>query len=56
MVTVTQQKCACVDCVCVININDALKQDNQNFCSETCANGHTSGRGCDHHGCNCNGV
>jgi len=55
MVTVTQQKCACSDCVCVINISDALKKDGQNFCSEACANGHDSGSGCDHQGCKCCG-
>lgn len=55
MVTVTQQKCACADCVCVINISDALEKDGQNYCSEACANGHSSGSGCDHHGCKCCG-
>lgn len=55
MVTVTQQKCACPDCGCVINISDALKKDGQNFCSEACANGHASGSGCDHAGCKCCG-
>ncbi|WP_415716524.1 metallothionein [Roseibium sp.] len=55
MVTVTQQKCACVDCVCIVNIDDAIKKNDQNYCSEACANGHTSGSGCDHQGCKCCG-
>lgn len=55
MVTVTQQKCACSDCVCIVSISDALNKDDQNFCSEACANSHASGSGCDHQGCTCCG-
>ena len=55
MVTVTQQKCACVDCVCIVNVNDAVKKDDRNYCSDACAEGHGSGPGCEHAGCVCNG-
>lgn len=55
MVEVTQQKCACADCVCIVNINDAIKKDDRNYCSQACAEGHSSGAGCDHAGCACHG-
>ena len=55
MVEVTQQKCACADCVCIVNINDAIKKDDRNYCSQACAEGHSSGVGCDHAGCACHG-
>lgn len=55
MVTVTQQKCACPDCVCIVNVSDAVKKNDQNFCSQACADGHPSGSGCEHSGCNCKG-
>ena len=55
MVTVTQQKCACSDCVCIVNIDDALQQDGKNYCSEACANHHEDGSGCGHTGCECHG-
>ncbi len=56
MVDVTTQKCACPDCVCVVAIADAVKKDDQNYCSEICANGHAgAGAGCGHPGCRCKG-
>ena len=55
MVTVTQQKCACSDCVCIVDINDAVTKDDRNYCSDACAQGHTTGAGCDHAGCACHG-
>lgn len=55
MVTVTQQKCACSDCVCIVNIDDAITKDDQNYCSDACANGHGAGSGCEHAGCDCSG-
>ena len=55
MVEITQQKCACADCVCIVNINDAIKKDDRNYCSQACAEGHSSGAGCDHAGCACHG-
>ncbi len=55
MVNVTQQKCACTDCVCIVNVNDAVKKDDRNYCSESCAEGHKGGSGCEHQGCSCKG-
>lgn len=55
MVNITQQKCACADCVCIVNVNDAVKKDERNYCSEACANGHPKGAGCEHEGCICHG-
>ena len=56
MPVVTQQKCACVDCVCIVNIDDAVKKDDRNYCSDGCADGHTDGgSGCGHKGCACKG-
>ncbi|MEM6481609.1 MAG: metallothionein [Pseudomonadota bacterium] len=53
MPEVTHQKCACDTCLCIVDINDAVKKDNQNFCSEACAEGHPDGAGCGHAGCGC---
>ncbi|MBW4647467.1 MAG: metallothionein [Kastovskya adunca ATA6-11-RM4] len=53
MTTVTEMKCACESCLCVVSTNDAVQKDNKNYCSEACANGHTDGSGCGHTGCEC---
>lgn len=53
MVTITQQKCACEPCVCIVNIDDAIAHDGRNFCSDNCANGHVDAAGCGHAGCGC---
>lgn len=55
MVNVTEQKCACSDCVCVVKIQDAVKKDGKSYCSQSCADGHSAGAGCDHAGCACKG-
>jgi len=55
MVTVTQHKCACRDCVCIVNIDDAIKKDGQTYCSDACATDHATGAGCGHGGCKCCG-
>ncbi|MEM7215247.1 MAG: metallothionein [Pseudomonadota bacterium] len=56
MPNVVQQKCACSDCVCIVEIKDAIEKDDRNFCSEECANGHPDGAaGCGHKGCGCRG-
>ena len=55
MPTVTQQKCACPDCVCIVDIKDAVKHDDRNYCSENCAKGHPEGKGFGHTGCACHG-
>ncbi|MCL2933532.1 MAG: metallothionein [Trichodesmium sp. MAG_R03] len=54
MSNVTQMKCACVDCLCVVNISVAVEKDQSYYCSEECANGHLSDVACcGHTGCNC---
>lgn len=55
MADVTQQKCACADCVCIVDLNDAVKKDDRAYCSDACANGHQNGSGCGHKGCACDG-
>lgn len=46
-------KCACSDCLCVVETATAFEKSGQYFCSEQCAN-HT-GEGCGHKGCDCKG-
>jgi metallothionein len=50
---VTQMKCACESCLCIVSLAAAVLKDKQNYCSEACANGHPNGTGCGHTGCNC---
>ncbi|MDJ0730489.1 MAG: metallothionein [Crocosphaera sp.] len=51
--TVTQMKCACSSCVCIVSIGDAIQKGGKYYCSDACANGHPSGSGCSHQGCEC---
>ncbi len=53
MTTVTQMKCACENCLCVVSLEDAIQKDDKAFCSEACADGHPNGSGCGHTGCGC---
>lgn len=53
MTTVTQMKCACPSCVCVVSISDAIEKDGQYYCCPACAEGHPQGPGCGHKGCQC---
>jgi metallothionein len=53
MTNVTQMKCACNSCLCIVSLTDAVMKDNQAYCSENCANGHPNGEGCGHGGCGC---
>jgi len=54
MTTVTQMKCACEPCLCIVSTDSAIEKDNKFYCSEACANNHAEGHdGCGHHGCNC---
>lgn len=41
-------KCACSDCDCAV-------AEGQQFCSDSCANGHQDGSGCGHDHCGCAG-
>lgn len=53
MTVVTQMKCACESCNCVVSLSDAVMKDGKAYCSEACANGHPGGGGCGHPGCSC---
>jgi len=53
MTTITQVKCACETCVCIVSLSDAIVKDGKYYCGEPCANKHTGGSGCGHAGCNC---
>lgn len=52
-VDVEMVKCACPDCVCVVD--KAVKRDGKAFCCDECADGHPDHAGCDHAGCACHG-
>ena len=54
MSSVTQMKCACIPCLCIVSLSDALIKEGKYYCSEACANGHIDGKECTHSGCNCN--
>ncbi|MDJ0697965.1 MAG: metallothionein [Mastigocoleus sp. MO_167.B18] len=53
MTTVTQMKCACESCLCIVSLSDAVIKDSKAYCSQDCANGHPTGQGCGHKGCGC---
>lgn len=53
MSTVTQMKCACEKCLCIVSLDDAVKKGSQYYCGEACAKGHIHGAGCGHVGCEC---
>lgn len=53
MTTVTQMKCACDSCLCIVDLASAVQKDGKPFCSQACADGHPNGSGCGHTGCNC---
>ena len=52
---VTIVKCACDDCVCVVETKDAVKAEECLYCSPECAEHHKDGAGCHHAGCTCHG-
>jgi metallothionein len=54
MATVTQMKCACKSCLCVISLADAIMKDDKPYCSDACAKGHVGGEGCAQTSCGCN--
>jgi metallothionein len=53
MTTVTQMKCACNACLCIVNLSDALTKDGKAYCSEACATGHVNGDSCGQSACGC---
>ncbi|MEA5513305.1 metallothionein [Nodularia sp. UHCC 0506] len=53
MPTVTQMKCACPNCLCIISLENAINKEGKYYCSEGCAEGHETIKGCNHNGCGC---
>ncbi len=53
MKIVTQMKCACESCLCVVGTSKAVEKEGHYYCSDACANGHPKGLGCGHTGCTC---
>ncbi len=54
MTTVTQMKCACEQCLCVVDTSSAVEKSGKYYCSQACADGHQNGeKGCGHTGCGC---
>lgn len=53
MTTVTQMKCACESCLCIVDLARAIMKEGKPYCSEACASGHSTGQGCGHTGCTC---
>lgn len=53
--TIDMVKCACADCVCVVNTDGAIMADGRAFCSDNCAGHHAQASGCEHAGCPCHG-
>ncbi|NJN76253.1 MAG: metallothionein [Synechococcaceae cyanobacterium RL_1_2] len=53
MTTLTEIKCACPSCVCLVDIASAITKDDKHYCSDACASGHPQGSGCGHEGCGC---
>ena len=54
-VTIEQVKCACTDCVCVVNVERGVERDGRIYCGDVCADHHKSEVGCRHAGCTCRG-
>lgn len=52
---ITQVKCACADCVCVVPTDKAIVKGGRYYCSDACADGHKTAQGCEHVGCSCHG-
>ncbi len=48
-------KCACSDCICVVNTKAAVTQNDRLYCSKECSSHHKDGAGCHHAGCTCHG-
>ncbi|HHP7231424.1 MAG TPA: metallothionein [Xenococcaceae cyanobacterium] len=51
--TITQMKCACPSCLCIVNLSDGIQKEGKYYCCDACAKGHPEGSGCSHNGCSC---
>ncbi|MEM9213787.1 MAG: metallothionein [Cyanobacteria bacterium P01_F01_bin.150] len=54
MAAITQLKCACKSCLCIVDISSAVQKASQYYCSDACADGHIGGTAtCAHTSCGC---
>jgi metallothionein len=53
--TIERVKCACSDCVCVVDVGKGVERDGKIYCGAECAEHHRTGAGCQHAGCTCHG-
>lgn len=54
MATVTQMKCACEPCLCIVTPGSGtVEKESKYYCSQACADGHKDSQGCGHSGCGC---
>ncbi|HAG82666.1 MAG TPA: metallothionein [Cyanobacteria bacterium UBA11162] len=53
MTTVTDMKCACESCLCIVSTDSAVQKEGKYYCSQACADSHPDGQGCGHKGCEC---
>ena len=54
-VQVDHVKCACADCVCVVEVSKGVQKDGRVYCDTACAEHHAAEQGCHHAGCTCHG-
>ncbi len=51
---VTQMKCACQSCLCIVSLSDAVMNESKAYCSSACATGHKDKAGqCAQSACGC---
>jgi len=54
MTTLTETKCACPKCTCMVSLDTAIMANDKPYCSKACADGHPAGStGCKKSGCGC---
>ena len=54
-VQIDHVKCACADCVCVVEVTKGVARDGRIYCADACADHHADDAGCHHAGCTCHG-
>ncbi len=53
MTTTNLVKCSCDRCDCEISLENAIKEGDQYYCCEACANGHVNDQSCKMSDCGC---
>jgi len=43
MTTLTETKCACPKCSCMVSLDTAIMANDKPYCSRACADGHPEG-------------